>query len=113
MNHGIENWVLTSGDRLASSTNQDAAHFFVCGKRFQGNGGATRTRAREGSLSHRDLDLRRGAFRQNAVKKKRRAASPRKVSERVYVANRSQISDEPRVPLGDGAGSAVQRGVQF
>jgi len=65
---GITNGVHTSSDRLSSSTNQDAAHFLVCRKRFQGNHGAPCTSRPKGSLSYRDLNFRRGTFCQNPGK---------------------------------------------
>jgi hypothetical protein len=60
--------ILTSSDRLPPSTDQDAAHFLVYRKGFQGNDRAPCTRAPERSLSYRDLDLGRGTFCQNPDK---------------------------------------------
>src|SRR5260370_34840165 len=57
--------ILTSSNRLTPSTDQDPTHFLVYRKRFQGNDRAPCTRAPEHTLSYRDLDLRRGALRQN------------------------------------------------
>ena len=60
--------LLTSSNRLPPSTDQDAAHFLVYRKEFQGNDRAPCSRTPERGLSYRDLDLRRGTFCQNPDK---------------------------------------------
>jgi hypothetical protein len=94
--------ILTSSDRLPRSTDQDAAHFLVYRKGFQGNDRAPCTRAPERSLSYRDLNLGRGTFCQNPDKTA--LPLPREADEKL---------DKPRVVLGDGTRSTVQRSVQF
>jgi hypothetical protein len=94
--------MLTSSNRLPLSTDQDAAHFLVYRKGFQGNDRAPCTRAPERNLSYRDLDLRRGTFYQNPDETALRL--PREAEEKL---------DKPRVVLGDGTRSTVQRSVQF
>jgi hypothetical protein len=96
--------ILTSGNRLPPSTDQDAAHFLVYRKGFQGNDRAPCTRAPKRRLSYRDLDLRRGTFYQNPDKKALRYH---------YHAGAEEKLDKPRVVLGDGTRSTVQRSVQF
>ena len=57
---------LASGDSLAPSADQDTTHLLICREGFQRNGYVPRPSACECGLSHRDLDLRRSAFRQDA-----------------------------------------------
>ena len=95
---------LTSSNRLSPSTDQDAAHFLVYRKGFQGNDRAPRTRAPERSLSYRDLDLRKGTLCQNPDKK---------ALCYHYHAGAEEKLGKPRVVLGDGTRSTVQRSVQF
>ena len=94
--------ILTSSDRLTSSTDQDAAHFLAFRKWFQRNDRASCTRAPKRSLSYRDLDLRRGTFCQN----------PDKTALLLPRVQKEKLA-KPRVVLVDGTRSTVQRSVQF
>jgi hypothetical protein len=94
---------LTSSNRLTPSTDQDATHFLVYRKGFQGNDRAPCTRAPERSLSYRDLDFRGGTSCQN----------PDKTALPLPRGQKKKRLDKPRVVLGDGTRSTVQRSVQF
>lgn len=98
--------MLTSSDCLTPSTDQDATHFLVYRKGFQGNDRVPCTRAPERGLSYRNLDLRRGSSCQNPDKK---ALS----SPRGQMKKKKKKLDKPRGVLSDGTRSTVQRSVQF
>ena len=65
LSSGAGTSTLASSDGLAPSADQDTTHLFICREGLQRNGQAPSPRACKCGLSHRDLDLRRSAFRQN------------------------------------------------
>jgi len=95
----------SSGDSFAPSADQDTTHLFIRREGLQRNGHVPSPRACECGLSHRNLDLRRSAFRQNTGCEKKHMC--------VGVMDSKSKPDEPRVSLGDSAGRPLQRGVQL